>query len=174
MWNFPLINNNHNMSGNTSAPRFEIIFLVFSEGGGSSHAGPRLWWDASRLFCGDQNGCYQSWLWQDGCHSPNFIRGICNNALKLAFQYQILWIFLRPFFTCRISNDQSNGNCMWSIQSCHYSFYDNIVGITVQWDEKHAPTPLWQSLTSFVWHKTGQTLGFNLTDLSNCKRRIMV
>lgn len=48
---------------------------------------------------------------------------------------------------------------MWNIQI--QSFYDNIVGITVHYDEKPAPKPMFR-------HKTSQILGFNLIGLSNC------
>lgn len=60
---------------------FQRWTCLLSSGGGPAHAGPGLWWDAAGLRCGHQNGCYQSRLWQDSCHSPHLIWGVCYNAL---------------------------------------------------------------------------------------------
>lgn len=54
---------------------------VCPAGGGPAHAGPGLRRNAAGLCRRSQNGCYQSRLWQDHCHSSDFIWGVCHNAL---------------------------------------------------------------------------------------------
>lgn len=102
---------------------------VCPAGGGPAHAGPGLWRNAAGLCRRNQNGRYKSRLWQDHCHSSDFIWRVCHNALMQTHSLQLCayfhfffpkhrhsYIFGAPFFSAALPVTAS---CLLCLTSCN-------------------------------------------------------